>query len=114
MTKKVAVLVIHGMGSQGINFAEDMIVEVNSRISKADLNPDEIAWKSIFWADIVEPKQTQYMRDTQRNNDIDLIRLRQFVISALGDAAAYQKVGGKESETYGKIHSRVREKIKIR
>lgn len=107
MSKKLAILVIHGMGSQDEDFADEMIDEINSRISGFSLNPDDVAWKTVFWADIVEPRQTKYLEYARKNHDIDYITLRQFVITALGDATAYQKIGDNETATYGKIHSRV-------
>ena len=44
MAKDVAVAVIHGMGTQKPDFAEDMIDELNDRIDGSD----RIAWQSIF------------------------------------------------------------------
>ncbi len=109
--KKVAVLVIHGMGSQDINFAEGMIEEINNRISNLSKNPDEIAWKPIFWADLLEPRQKKYLRNAKRNHDLDYIGLREFVLTALGDATAYQKVESTENNIYDKMHRRVQERI---
>jgi len=111
MEKKLAVLVIHGMGSQGLDFSEEMIQEINGLVSGLSKKPDEIAWKPVYWADLLEPKQTKYLRDAKRNHDIDLIKLRRFVITAFGDATAYQKVDSKNNDVYYKIHKRIEEKI---
>jgi|GEM_PF-6298878 len=43
MSKKIAVIVIHGMGSPNLHFADGMKAEINKRISKLSKNPDEIA-----------------------------------------------------------------------
>ena len=48
MDKKLAVVVIHGMGKQEKKFAEPAIKMLGSRLNKAGFNPDQIAWKSIF------------------------------------------------------------------
>jgi hypothetical protein len=112
MSKKLAVLVIHGMGSQDKEFATEMINEVNSRLAHISLNPNDIAWKPIFWAKIVETKQKEYLLAAKREHDIDLIAVREFVISSLGDATAYQKIGDKENETYREIQETVRAAIR--
>ena len=112
MSKRIAVIVIHGMGSQDIGFAEPMITEINNRISGLSKNPNDIAWKPIYWSDVLEERQIAYLRDAQRNHNIDFIGLRRFVITALGDATAYQKVMSDKNTTYEEIHERVGEKIK--
>lgn len=115
MSKQVAVAVIHGMGSQGVSFAEPMITEINQWITKSRKNPDEIAWQPIYWADVLETRQLKYLRDANRNNDLDYVKLRTFVVTAFGDAVAYQRVptenntGGKT--TYERIHERIERAI---
>ncbi len=39
MSTDLAVLVIHGMGAQKRNFADDMIEELNDRIEDLDIDP---------------------------------------------------------------------------
>ena len=43
MPKTLAVAVIHGMGSQQPEFADDMIDELNGRVGNLNKDPDEIA-----------------------------------------------------------------------
>jgi len=112
MSKKLAVVVIHGMGSQSSDFAEDMIEELNERVTDLGKDPDSIAWKPIYWANIVEPRQQEYLRDAKRVGDLDYISLRKFMLSAFGDASAYQKVPGSGNNTYNKIHKRIQNNIK--
>lgn len=113
MAKKVAVLIIHGIGSQNANFADATKDEINGRVAGKGYNPDDIAWKSVYWANILEPRQINFMNEiiADRNNDIDFIKLRRFIISAIGDAAAYQNIKGQENSTYSKIHRRVKDCI---
>ena len=89
-----------------------MIEELNQRIEALRRNSDRIAWKTIFWANILEPIERKYFRNANRTNDLDYIRLRKFVISALGDATAYQKVTSSANTTYEKIHDRVGQAIR--
>jgi hypothetical protein len=114
MSRKVAVLVIHGMGSQGKDFADDSIEEITRRVADKGKNPDDIAWKSVYWADVIEPRQKKFMQDiiSHKDNDIDFVKLRKFVVSAIGDAAAYQSVRGSKTSTYTKVHERIKSCIK--
>ena len=111
MAKKLAIVVIHGMGTQTSDFANDMITELNDRVDDLGKDLDDIEWQSIFWANILSTRQETYLRDANAFNDLDYIGLRRFVISALGDASAYRKVDDAANSTYALIHQRVREGI---
>lgn len=111
MDKELSIAVIHGIGSQKSDFAEPMIREINSRIFDLKKEPDKIAWKRIFWADVLEARQLQYLRDAERSGDLDFKRLRKFVLTAFGDATAYQKVQSSANTTYEEIHAKVEKAI---
>ncbi len=51
------------------------------------------------------------LRDAKRSGNLDFLSLRKFVLTALGDASAYQKVNGTQNTTYEQIHERVRNEI---
>ena len=112
MSKDLAVLVIHGMGSQTPDFAAEMIDELCERIDDAGKDPKRIAWESIYWADILEEKQLSYLSEAKRQGDLDFVSLRKFMLTSFGDAGAYQKVESSENSTYEKIHERVELVIK--
>ena len=88
-----------------------MIEELNGRIADLNGNPGDIAWRAIYWADVLAPRQKEYLRAANRDNDLDFIGVRGFVISILSDASAYRKVDSPQNTTYGLIHDRVREGI---
>ncbi len=111
MAKRLAIAVIHGMGSQQPEFADEMIDALNGRVGDLNKDPDEIAWRSIFWANILAPRQEEYLRDANQNNDLDYIGLRRLVVSAVGDASAYRHVDSPENTPYDLIHGRVRDAI---
>ncbi|MFQ5681874.1 MAG: hypothetical protein ACE5HC_01250 [Candidatus Binatia bacterium] len=108
MAKDLAVAVIHGMGTQHSDFAEDMMDELNDRIDESD----RIAWQTIFWADVLQPKQNAYLRRANSKNDLDFFSLRKFVVGSVGDAAAYRRIDNDPGDTYGQIHTVVRDSIK--
>ena len=88
--KKLAIAVIHGIGSQTPGFADEMIEELKDRVDDLGKNSVDIAWRSIFWANIPAPAQEAYLRAANANNDLDYIGLRRFIVSALSDATAYR------------------------
>lgn len=110
MGAEVGVLIIHGIGSQKPEFADETIRELSSRIDKSGKDSDKVAWKAIYWADILSESQNRYLRRADRGGELDFKRLRGFLITALGDAGAYQKVPGANT-TYEKIHKRVAEGV---
>ena len=114
MADKVAVLIIHGMGSQKSAFAEPTIDEISRKIARKGKDPAKVIWKPVFWADITEQRQSKFMRDIvqHKDNNIDFIKLRRFVITAMGDAAAYQSIRGKKTSTYTEIHKLVKASVK--
>jgi hypothetical protein len=97
MTYKLGVVVIHGIGEQKQDFATGMIREISDRLGA---RASEVCWKPIWWARLVEPKETELLRRLAENNKLDWMKLRRFVVHFLADAVAYQRVPG-ESETPG-------------
>ncbi len=108
MSKSLGVAVIHGMGSQRSKaFADPLIHELEARLKQ----PGQIAWRPVFWADVLSGRQDKYLKAANRNNDLDFYSLRRFVVSALGDASAYRRVGEDPESTYGRVHTIVRDEI---
>ena len=108
MSKSLGLAVIHGMGSQrGKAFADPLIQELESRVNQ----PGKIAWRRIFWADVLSAREDRYLKAANCNNDLDFFTLRCFVVSALGDASAYQRVDEDAKGAYGRIHAIVRDEI---
>lgn len=108
MSKTLGVAVIHGMGTQRSKaFADPLIDELKSRLDQ----PDKVAWRRIFWADVLSARQDKYLRAANRKNQLDFFTLRCFVVSALGDASAYCRVDDDARSTYGRIHAVIRDEI---
>jgi hypothetical protein len=97
------------MGSTSPDFAERMIGELNGRVKELKKDPGLIAWRPAYWQDILEQRELKYLRDAKRTGDLDAVRLRRFVVTAFGDAVAYQQVDVATNTAYKKIHERVRE-----
>lgn len=120
---RVAVAVIHGMGSQG-GAAQDVdhvsfSAGLYSRL-KAYLSPEEwdnrVVYREIFWADILQGRQEDYL-DTITAQGARWEFVRDFVMHRLTDAAAYRKTYAStldpetdaraREDIYRRIHARV-------
>jgi hypothetical protein len=111
VAKKLGILVIHGMGSQEKGFAKPMIKELNRLVDDQGRDSSQIAWESVYWANILEPRQRKYFNSAKRSSDLDYTGLRKFMITAFGDASAYQKVDSTHNSTYAQIHQRLDQAI---
>lgn len=73
--------------------------------------PSRIAWKSICWQYIIEPRQKRYFEAAKASGKMDALQLRKLIVSALGDAAANHRTPGSKSTSYARIRHRIRETI---
>jgi len=107
MAKKLAVLIIHGMGTQTPSFADSLVAELKSRLAAHGKNATEVAFATVFWADITQPAQEAYLGRARKDHDLDFMSVRRFVVGALGDAAAYQRIDDSNNSVYTAIHERI-------
>jgi len=101
----LCIAVIHGMGSQKPNYSIPMRDEINNRLGAAS---SRVKWKEIYWANILEQREKDYLTAANVNNDLDWIRLRRFMVSAFGDASAYRKTNDPNNSAYHDIHEKIR------
>jgi hypothetical protein len=114
MSFKLGVLAIHGMGDQRANFADGMIRELARRIADLGSDPADICWEPVFWADVLETRQTALLRELSAASALRYRDLRHFIVHSLGDAVAYQLVprARQQVNVYRQIHRRVAECVK--
>lgn len=116
MARKIAVAVIHGIGSfdkrpansATLSFSKDLERLVRTRIDSGHAGhfSANVAWREIFYSDITEKNQNAYFDRVK--NQLNFDRLREFVIKNLGDAAAYRTAPGDPNhDIYRDIHARV-------
>lgn len=117
MGKTLAIAVIHGIGSQGdkrpadsatASFSLGLRKRVGREIGPEDFEA-KIAWREIFWSDITQKNQNDFLGRISRVTRYDSVR--EFVVHNLSDAAGYQKTEDPKDKTYQRIHERVRETL---
>lgn len=107
MSKKAAILFIHGMGNQRPDFDEELKEHIYKELKHHNLYKDDIAWRTAFWADVTKGAQEEYWNNIQDRN-IDFKSLRKFILHAFGDATAYANPLG---VVYKKVHTKVRQAL---
>ncbi len=111
MSYKLGVFIVHGMGSAKEDFAVDIIRQLKNYVEASGGNPDEICFMPGFWADVVEPKERAIWEQLSEHNTMRWGDMRKFIVSAFGDAVAYQRVPGKQKDMYERIHEQILEDI---
>lgn len=95
MPQKLAVAIVHGIGSQKADFADNLIQRLTkaftSKIGKHTEDPaSQLVFKPVYWASIFENEENELWERLTKGGDMDYRRLRLFVINYLADAIAYQ------------------------
>lgn len=120
MTKKIAVLISHGMGVQSkpkagnpqqvghddhglASFSSRLLANVRDIYGPKAFG-DDVAWAEVFWADIYQTRQDAYMRGAQSLSG-RLGWVRRFIKNKISDAASYQ-FSKSPTSSYQKIHAR--------
>lgn len=107
MTQKIAVAILHGIGSQPATFATPMIMALNRAFE--NLVPgyrasDCLVMQPIWWAPVLKSTEDALWEKAARGGPLAYHQLRRFLISAGADAIAYQPIPG-HREIYDEIHA---------
>ena len=111
MAAGLGVLIVHGMGAQPADFADAFVAEMQGRLLRLGVDPEAIAWRAGWWADIVNQREDKLWNTLSRDHTLRYDRTRRFVISHFGDALAYQRVPSQGMDVYRAIHGRIREHL---
>lgn len=112
MPFKLGVLLIHGMGNQEPEFADEAIEKIKARIDRMGSRSGDISFEIVWWAHVLGDKEATLLRHMADGNELNWMTLRGFVINSLGDALAYQdtQVSPGQVNVYREIHAVVAKK----
>lgn len=108
---KMAVVAIHGMGSQykkpqPASSVPTFSRDLNKRVARlVGQDMKKVAWQEVVWAQILQDRQKDYLRKIKRSTGYD--KLREFVVCNLSDAASYRPTPDNSDKTYKKIHKKI-------
>lgn len=110
--RKMAVVAIHGMGSQHNpknqppsttpTFSKGLRDKV-ARLLGSDM--DKVLWQEVVWAQILQGRQKGYLSKINRSLGYD--KLREFVVCNLSDAASYRPTPDGGDKIYKAIHEKI-------
>ncbi len=104
---RIAVAVIHGMGTEEKFFSVEMKHRIVEEYVKGGDNrlDDDIIFQEIYWGDLVKDLHTQLLKNVNYNKDLSYMNLRELFVDYMGTALAYRE------HLYSAIHERVRESL---
>ena len=73
MASVIGVLVVHGIGVQEKDFADDFISEMNDRLMGLQVAPDAVVWQPAYWADLLNDRELKLWNDLSRDHDLDWV-----------------------------------------
>jgi hypothetical protein len=108
MTKKIAIAIIHGAGSQGPDFANGMIEELTkkfeSQLPKEDDSAQgKLVFRPVHWANVLGRKQRLLWKTSEDDGDLGYATIRRFLLHFGADAIAYQPSPTRR-HVYDRIH----------
>ncbi len=114
ITTPVAVLIIHGVGSQQSTFADEMVAELTRRFKRElrqlphppPLIDNQLVCRAVHWAAILQQSQHRMWARLTAEHDLDFIKLRRYMIDFASDAVAYQ-ITPSDRTVYDAVHRRV-------
>ncbi|WP_254564837.1 hypothetical protein [Oscillatoria sp. HE19RPO] len=124
--QKIAVAVIHGMGSGDLDVDEGRLEQPKyfSRLSRKiierfaqelKISPEEaesrLVFEYIYWAPLLQPEQRELWDKVQGEN-LRFEWLRFFFINVIGDTIAYQVTSERDRRLYDRIHGRVADSLR--
>ena len=115
MPGKIGVLVVHGMGGDpepGRDPVLKFIGRVQHRLEELTLPAGTAGFRAGHWADVLEPRERDLWDRLTATYGLHWKALRQFVISAFGDAIAYRSPPSAAQPTYAAIHARMADHLR--
>jgi hypothetical protein len=103
----LAVVSIHGMGSQPNDFAEGLHRELRDRYN----GPSTLVFDSIYWSPVLSGAEDKLWDRLRGPHDLDFTKLRRFVVNSLGDSIAYQPLRNDADAKVKNIYKLVHEKV---
>lgn len=112
MTAKLVVATIHGMGSQGQTFANELHADLEARLKKKGVPPGAVGFCPLYWADLLEEAEEDLWENKMKKSELDWQPLRRFLIHNFADAVAYRRSPGDAGAIFDVVHGVIRQKLR--
>ena len=111
MAPELGVFVVHGIGIQHPDFADDFMAEMQERLHDLGVAADAVQWQAGYWADLLNKRERDLWDTLARDYDLDWVTVRKFFLNFFADAIAYQRVPGQQPGTYQRIHQQLHDRL---
>jgi hypothetical protein len=112
MSAQLGVVIVHGMGDQTTTFANALCEDLETRLADKGIAPGRVSYCPLFWADVLEPAETELLATANAAGNLAWNDLRRFVVHNLADAVAYRRADDEAGAVYDRIHDVVRRKLR--
>ena len=107
-SKRLGILIIHGMGDPRPDFASEQIATIRSRLGNA---AGAVAFEACHWSPIVQQSQDRTW-ERMLTSRMDAKRIRRWVVSSMGDPVCYLSGFFRAGRpVYAQIHECVRDRL---
>lgn len=96
--RHVGIMIVHGIGVNDLGYAEVFMQRVMDQLRVPERT--RVHWQPVFWADVIRPHQMGYLQRARGIQTLHFAKMRRFVLSALADAASYNKIGDPNESVY--------------
>lgn len=115
MSFKLGVLLVHGIGNQDPEFADNMIQALRRKIKSLGADDNLICFEPVWWAPVLSEREEALLAKMSKEKGLDNLwmPLRRFVVQVLADAIAYQDTPTSQDQinVYDEIHETFRKKV---
>jgi|SRR4051812_28171819 hypothetical protein len=101
-TQKIAVAIIHGIGTQPSTFAKEITHELNKRVQPV-CGRDGVVIRPVYWASVTDRAERLLWRHLNEGGEMRWKFERQLMIDFVADAFAYQ-IADDDRHIYDAIH----------
>jgi hypothetical protein len=101
------------MGKTDPGYSLPMRDKINGSVAKKGVNPSDIAWQEVFWSDVLKLEENRYLSNVEKSKSPwGWGWLRDFVVTALGDAAGYHGAEPTDPKgSYDRVHQVIRKSM---
>ena len=108
MPQQLAVAIVHGIGSQGPNFADAMEAKVIARFAERARIPvaaakEALLFQPVYWAPALAERERKLWGKLTDGKNLDWTSMRRFMVEFAADAIAYQPMPS-ERNVYTDVH----------
>ena len=113
MARKIAIAIIHGLGTTPPGFADGMIAALKedfARIAGADADA-ALSLQPVHWSPVLKRSEDELWRRVAQDRSLRFAGLRRFLVGFAADALAYQPADGDHGR-YAAVHTVVAQALR--